>query len=238
MQRVEPELEARILEFFNQATRAEELARQIRDDPRVRKAPPSARGLGPSLAAHLLHVRDSRYGGRFTSLEQIDGVPGVGPDTLQDILYSFGGPAPLEVRFRQGEDPRWAERILDFVNGVTDPLEIVAKVRDDPDYGGRSSRAYGIRPSLARRIIAARDGQPGGRFVSVDQIQSVRGVGPDTFHDLLYTFHRVTAEFVGTWGSLGEGTRQFHSPMGIAVDPAGNVYVADTNNHRIRKFGP
>jgi DNA-binding beta-propeller fold protein YncE len=36
-----------------------------------------------------------------------------------------------------------------------------------------------------------------------------------------------------TWGT---GNGQFSLPQGIAVDSAGNVYVADTNNHRIQKF--
>jgi len=39
-------------------------------------------------------------------------------------------------------------------------------------------------------------------------------------------------------GGRGTGKGEFDSPMGIAVDPNGNVLVADTNNGRIEKFSP
>jgi len=38
------------------------------------------------------------------------------------------------------------------------------------------------------------------------------------------------------WGSQGKGDGQFQDPRGIAVDEAGNVYVADSGNHRIQVF--
>jgi DNA-binding beta-propeller fold protein YncE len=38
------------------------------------------------------------------------------------------------------------------------------------------------------------------------------------------------------WGTEGSASGQFKRPQGIAVDSAGNVYVADTNNNRIQKF--
>jgi len=43
----------------------------------------------------------------------------------------------------------------------------------------------------------------------------------------------------GTSGFVdGPGaSAQFNSPFGVAVDGSGNVYVADQNNHRIRKIG-
>jgi sugar lactone lactonase YvrE/4-amino-4-deoxy-L-arabinose transferase-like glycosyltransferase len=41
---------------------------------------------------------------------------------------------------------------------------------------------------------------------------------------------------LGEWGSLGMVTGQFHIPVGLVVDQAGNVYVADTLNHRLQKF--
>ena len=39
----------------------------------------------------------------------------------------------------------------------------------------------------------------------------------------------------GTSGSEGSGNQQFSSPSGVAVDAAGDSYVADQNNHRVQK---
>lgn len=42
--------------------------------------------------------------------------------------------------------------------------------------------------------------------------------------------------YILQWGSPGPGIGQFDTPGGLALDPSGNVYVADTNNNRIQKF--
>ena len=38
------------------------------------------------------------------------------------------------------------------------------------------------------------------------------------------------------FGSEGTGDGQFREPHGMAVDSSGNIYVADTGNHRIQVF--
>jgi gliding motility-associated-like protein len=47
------------------------------------------------------------------------------------------------------------------------------------------------------------------------------------------------------YAGAGEGfadgsllTARFHNPQGIAIDPADNLYIADSDNHRIRKITP
>lgn len=43
-------------------------------------------------------------------------------------------------------------------------------------------------------------------------------------------------KFVDAWGTAGSEDGQFKNPQGIAIDTAGNVYVADSLNYRIQKF--
>lgn len=80
-----------------------------------------------------------------------------------------------------------AERVLlvlDFLNGVQTPEEIVERVRDDPEYESRSEQAYGVRPRLAGRILDTRGELPNRQFESLDQLEAVHGLGPDTLHDI------------------------------------------------------
>ena len=41
---------------------------------------------------------------------------------------------------------------------------------------------------------------------------------------------------MGTFGGPGRVTGMFNSPRGVAVSDDGEVYVADTDNHRIQRF--
>jgi len=83
------------------------------------------------------------------------------------------------------------------------------------------------------------------------QFNNPRGVAVDTSGNVYvadYNNHRIrnitaagevsTPAGSGTRGfANGRGTAaQFSSPVGVAVDTSGNVYVADYNNHRIRKI--
>jgi DNA-binding beta-propeller fold protein YncE len=86
-------------------------------------------------------------------------------------------------------------------------------------------------------------GSTDGRFNSPAAVAVDPGYGPrDTFVADAYN-NRVQkfdfwGDFLTKWGSRGAADGEFYLPMGIVVDSSGNVYVADTQNHRIQKFSP
>lgn len=51
-----------------------------------------------------------------------------------------------------------------------------------------------------------------------------------------YAYNSSQWEQSGTLGSHGTGVGQFSDPHSLAVDTAGNLYVADTGNNRIQKY--
>ena len=45
-----------------------------------------------------------------------------------------------------------------------------------------------------------------------------------------------TGTFENKFGSSGTNNGQFDNPRGIAFDSSGNIYVVDSDNHRVQKF--
>src|SRR5262249_32404659 len=43
-------------------------------------------------------------------------------------------------------------------------------------------------------------------------------------------------EFVGSWGTRGSGPGQLSTPVALAVDTAGNVFIADAGSSSVNKF--
>jgi DNA-binding beta-propeller fold protein YncE len=78
------------------------------------------------------------------------------------------------------------------------------------------------------------------RSIAVDS-SGKKVYATDTWNNRIQKFSTtdgINYTLVKTWGSLGSGDGQFNYPYGIAVDPSGNIYVADTINNRIQKFAP
>jgi hypothetical protein len=80
------------------------------------------------------------------------------------------------------------QRILSFFNQVRKPVQITERILDDPGYGEPTRQGRGVSLPLAERTLAARDALSDRAFDTLEQIGAVKGVGPDTLHDIVYSF--------------------------------------------------
>ena len=96
--------------------------------------------------------------------------------------------------------------------------------------GNRASRARrAILLSAALAIVLAAAG-----FVAVNSDHSKKSLSGALVETVSEYKNVVTVAGSGQ-GSLAN---QFSNPFGVAVDASGNVYVADTLNHRVQKWSP
>ena len=104
----------------------------------------------------------------------------------------------------------------------------LAGVCDQPGHtdgvgeNARFSELYGL----------AAGGPDGSIVVSDSENHCIRRIAPDG----------TTSTLAGAWAHVvfrGQGAAaKFNEPDGVAVDGEGSAYVADYNNHRIRKITP
>lgn len=100
----------KVLKFFNQVKTPEEIINTIRDVPTFEKSN-GAYGIRKSVANNILRVRAKLPGNKFTEIKQIDKVYGIGPDTLNDIFYSFYS----DIIKERNVSEKTSKVILDFV---------------------------------------------------------------------------------------------------------------------------
>ncbi len=79
-------------------------------------------------------------------------------------------------------------RVLNFFNRVIQPIQIVNRIYDDPNFGTPSKQARGITLATSANIIQHRGKIKNKKFTSLDQIRESNGVGIDTLHDILFSF--------------------------------------------------
>lgn len=208
-----------------------------------------------SAGGRILSVRTSL---KLTSMAAaVLAIAGAG-----GYFYYYSGPtaparlAKLIKRSPPPTQPAWSARLETLVDGgLADPygMAVDAKGAIYFSEGGERNAVSVLAPDGSRRVLAggaegyrdgigtaasfhtpsgvALDGQ-GNLYVADTGNHVIRKVAPDG------TVTTLAGNGIAGFAD-GQGAQaQFNGPVGVAVDSAGVVYVADTYNDRIRRIAP
>ena len=97
-------------------------------------------------------------------------------------------------------------------------------------------KLFRILGSSIAVLVLAGSVSSGQKVETVDGVKLVHNSGPGAWGKAA----KVALEPVRTLGDVDTADENvaFYMPSAISVDGAGNLYVLDTGNHRVQKFGP
>ncbi len=201
---------------------------------------------GPALAAQLIDVQSLAFDANddlfFVDrhrIRRIDAATGVISTAAGGIDLGFagdGGPAaqarlnfPGYIAFGSDGALLIADTRNNRVRSLRDGVVRTVAGNGEPGGGGDGGPATAARVGVPLGLAVDRQGA-----IYIGSGQTVRKVSPDG------TIRTIAG--TGPDGFAGDGGpavgAQFASPIALAVDPAGVVFVADSLNERIRRLEP
>ncbi len=180
-------------------------------------------------------------------------VAGVAVDSRDRVFVFNRGPHPVMVFNADGTwVDSWGEGMFARPHGITIGSDDSVYCVDDLAHTVRK-----FRPDGRLLMTLGTHGQPSATGATSIDYRTIRHAG-DPFHfptnialgpdASLYVadgygnarIHKFSPEgrLLFSWGEPGEGPGQFHVPHGIAMNRAGNLFVADRENNRIQIFSP
>jgi DNA-binding beta-propeller fold protein YncE len=182
---------------------------------------------------------------------KLDNVADVAVDSRNNLFVLVRGEYPVLVFSTEGRLlQKWGKGMIAGPHGLhVDAKDFVFCVDNVSHVVRKFSPEGKLLMTIGTPGVPSDSGSPEGNFKTV-----VRGAGPFNCPTKMTTsstgeifvtdgygnarVHRFSADgkLIKSWGEPGTGPGQFNLPHGIAVDPNGNVYVADRENERIQIF--
>ncbi|MGH9692845.1 MAG: hypothetical protein ACRD5Z_01795, partial [Bryobacteraceae bacterium] len=162
----------------------------------------------------------------FSTFAGAAGIPGSSDGTGGAARFS----SPSQIAIDQGNNLFLADTGNHTIRKIT-PAGVVTTVAGLAGQSG-SADGTGSNARFSSPIGVAVD-QSGNLFIGDSDNDTIRKITPG---GVVTTFAGV-AGVAGNADGTGSAAR-FNGPRGLAIDPAGNLYVCDTFNNTIRKVTP
>ncbi|MGC4107841.1 MAG: PQQ-binding-like beta-propeller repeat protein [Thermomicrobiales bacterium] len=201
---------------------------------------------GPTVSGGVAYVG--------TIFGNLYAITGSGMLAARDLSTpsSRGGAVPMTTPAATPAQSTGATEVWSLTQGGSEPLFHPSAVRISPDGmiwvpNGRTSQYQIFTPDGAFIETWGKPGNGPGQFNFLrnnsggDTFGAVAFAPDDTFYVADLGNHRIQhfaadRTYLGEWGSFGANDGQFISPIDIAVDSHGNVFVVDDKRNDIQKF--
>lgn len=164
-------------------------------------------------------------------------------DIVRGGFSGDGGPATKAQLNKPGDvalDTQGNLYVADFGNGRIRMVDREGFIHTFAGNGGKPTDPIGdggsaIVAVLTTPVSVAVD-LKGNVYVAELYAHRVRKIAPDDQHTITTFAGTGEKGFSGDGGAATQA--RLNNPIGLAVDWAGNLYIADRDNHRIRKVDP
>jgi hypothetical protein len=182
----------------------------------------SAHAVGMGIVTNVAGTGNSGFGG--------DGGPAVDAQLFQPRMITFDNHGNMYIAdtFNQVIRKVDTNGIISTVAGVVAPVDAGTGDQCPGHYSGDDGPAVEAKLSCPHSVVVADD----GRIVIADSANNrIREV--DTNGTIRTIVGTGASSYSGDGGPANKA--KLADPKGVILDAAGNLYIADTSNHRIRK---
>ncbi len=190
-QKTVPGTANRIVRFFNSVQNVTEILQVVQDDLDDNETIV----LPAQVAERILKKRNSLPNLQFDSLEQIDAVPGVGKDKMEDLFYTFGRPASemfeSNVFSKNLMSENWT---LMRYESVFDTKEAYRAILDNPAAFRKAVHQLAIQAASANKAYEKEEAERITSSILTDYMDTYTNSTSEAALAFALWFHRVDAD--------------------------------------------
>jgi hypothetical protein len=172
------EVKNEVLGFINSVKNAKAIIKTLTGDPILKNFIGKIPRFKPGMIQKVLKARNTMPGRVFSTLGQISGIKGGGPNILHLLLLYY-------------RKPRIEDEVLcDLLNKVNSPKKLAVAISIDPLFG----KVMEIKPGAAKKLIQFRNSLPGKKFGTIIDVYNIAGVGIAILHHVIYSAWQKQAQ--------------------------------------------